>query len=120
MEAVEAIHARIRRELPVDDILSCLHDDGDACECRKPKPGLILNGAQRHGIDPRRSFMIGDRWRDMDAGKNAGCRTVWIDRGYHERGPALAPDVRVASLSEAVTWILKQIDAGIDSENNAT
>jgi len=115
-EEVEAIHRRIRRELPVDDVLSCPHDDGDECACRKPKPGLILEGAERHGIDPRRSFMIGDRWRDVDAGKSAGCRTVWIDRGYHERGPAMAPDARVGSLGEAVTWILEQID----SENHGT
>ena len=115
-EEVEAIHQRIRRELPVDDILSCLHDDADGCGCRKPKPGLILKGAQKYGIDPRRSFMIGDRWRDIDAGKSAGCRTVWIDHGYRERPPALAPDVRVSSLSGAVTWILEQID----SENDAT
>jgi len=111
VEEVEAIHERIRSELPVDDVLSCLHDDGDGCTCRKPKPGLILEGAIRYGIDTRRSFMIGDRWRDMDAGKSAGCRTVWIDRGYHERGPSVAPDVRVGSLSEAVTWILEQIDS---------
>ena len=115
-EAVEAIHERIRRELPVDDVLSCFHDDADGCSCRKPKPGLILEGAERHGIDPRRSFMIGDRWRDIDAGKGAGCRTIWIDRGYRERGPSHAPDARVGSLSEAVTWILQQID----SEENGT
>jgi D-glycero-D-manno-heptose 1,7-bisphosphate phosphatase len=114
--AVEAIHDRLRRELPVDEVLSCLHDDGDGCACRKPKPGMILEGAQRHGIDPRRSFMIGDRWRDIDAGSGAGCRTIWIDRGYRERGPTHAPDVRVDSLSEAVTWILQQID----SEENGT
>jgi D-glycero-D-manno-heptose 1,7-bisphosphate phosphatase len=113
---VEAIHERLRRELPVDDILSCLHEDSDDCRCRKPKPGLILEGAERHGIDPRGSFMIGDRWRDIDAGKEAGCRTIWIDRGYRERGPEQAPDVRVSSLSEAVTWILQQID----SDDNAT
>ena len=113
-QAVEAIHQRIRRELPVDDILTCLHDDAAGCPCRKPQPGLILEGAERYGIDPSRSFMIGDRWRDIDAGKSAGCRTVWIDRGYHERGPSFPPDVRVGSLSEAVTWILQQIDAQAD------
>jgi D-glycero-D-manno-heptose 1,7-bisphosphate phosphatase len=114
--AVDAIHDRLRRELPLDDVLSCLHDDGDRCACRKPKPGLILEGAQRHGIDTGRSFMIGDRWRDIDAGTEAGCRTIWIDRGYRERGPTQAPDARVDSLSEAVTWILQQID----SEENGT
>jgi len=110
-EAVEAIHDRLRRELPIDDVLSCFHDDPDACTCRKPLPGLILEGARRHGIAPEASFMIGDRWRDIDAGKSAGCRTVWIDRGYHERRPAQAPDAVAGSLSEAVTWILQQIDS---------
>jgi D-glycero-D-manno-heptose 1,7-bisphosphate phosphatase len=111
VEAVEAIHNRLRRELPIDDILICFHDDADGCACRKPKPGLILNGAVRHSIDPCRSFMIGDRWRDIDAGKEAGCYTIWIDRGYGERRPARVPDARVASLSEAVTQVLQQIDA---------
>jgi D-glycero-D-manno-heptose 1,7-bisphosphate phosphatase len=60
--------------------------------------------------------MIGDRWRDVDAGKRAGCRTIWIDRGYRERAPSQAPDARVCSLNEAVTWILQQVD----SEKNGT
>ncbi len=108
-EAVEAIHDRLRRELPVDDFLCCFHDDGDSCTCRKPKPGLILEGAARHDADPAQSFLVGDRWRDIDAGKAAGCRTVWIDRGYRERGPSAPPDARVASLDEAVGWIVNQL-----------
>jgi D-glycero-D-manno-heptose 1,7-bisphosphate phosphatase len=60
--------------------------------------------------------MIGDRWRDIEAGQRAGCRTIWIDRGYHERGPSQPPDARVGSLSEGVAWILQQID----SEENGT
>ena len=116
VEAVQAIHDRIRLELPVDDFLSCFHDDRDGCSCRKPQPGLIVEGAERHGVNPHSSFMIGDRWRDIDAGKRAGCRTVWIDRGYRERSPSQLPDARVGSLSEAVTWILQQID----SEENGT
>ena len=109
-EAVEAIHERLRRELPVDEFLSCYHDDRDGCGCRKPKPGLIVEGAARHGADPARSFLIGDRWRDIEAGQAAGCRTVWIDLGYRERGPSRAPDARVGSLDEAVEWVVKQID----------
>jgi D-glycero-D-manno-heptose 1,7-bisphosphate phosphatase len=115
-EAVEAIHRRLRLALPLDDFLTCTHDDRDRCACRKPLPGLILEGAARHHADPARSFMIGDRWRDIDAGRAAGCRTVWIDRGYRERGPSHPPDARVESLSEAVTWIL----ARIASESNGT
>ena len=109
-EAVNAIGARLRRELPVDEILVCMHDDGDGCDCRKPKPGLILEGAARFGADLARSFLIGDRWRDIEAGQAAGCRTVWLDRGYHEREPAQPADARVRSLGEAVEWIVGQID----------
>jgi D-glycero-D-manno-heptose 1,7-bisphosphate phosphatase len=109
LAAVKAIHDALRRELPLDEVISCFHDDRDECACRKPRPGLILEGAARCGADPRRSFMVGDRWRDIDAGQAAGCRTIWIDRGYQERGPSAPPDVRVASLPEAVDWILQQL-----------
>jgi D-glycero-D-manno-heptose 1,7-bisphosphate phosphatase len=105
-EGVERMHRRLRSELPLDDVLTCYHDDADDCECRKPLPGLIKRAAQQHGIDLSHSYMIGDRWRDIDAGANAGCKTVLIDWGYKERPPASAPDVRVASLSDAVDWIL--------------
>jgi D-glycero-D-manno-heptose 1,7-bisphosphate phosphatase len=107
--AVEEIHDLLRRALPVDDFISCFHDDANGCDCRKPKPGLLAIGAERHGVDPARSFMVGDRWRDIDAGKAAGCRTVWIDRGYRERGPSQPPDARVASLGEAADWIAEHL-----------
>jgi D-glycero-D-manno-heptose 1,7-bisphosphate phosphatase len=109
-EAVESIHRRLRADLPIDEFLVCFHDDPDGCSCRKPKPGMILEGAARWGVDPARSFLVGDRWRDIEAGQAAGCRTIWIDRGYHERGPVQAPDVRVGSLREAVEWIVNEID----------
>ena len=107
-ETVEAIHARLGGLLPIDDFLSCFHDDAAACDCRKPTPGLILQAAARHGIDPFRSFLVGDRWRDIDAGYAAGCRTILIDRGYQERGPSGPPDATVTSLAEATTWIIAQ------------
>jgi D-sedoheptulose 7-phosphate isomerase len=106
-DTVEAINCRLRSELPLDDVLSCYHDDPDDCDCRKPRPGLIKRAAQQYGIDLGHSYMIGDRWRDVDAGANAGCKTVWIDRGYKEQAPASAPDARVTSLTEAVDWILR-------------
>ena len=102
---VEEIHRRLAEALPIDDFLSCFHDDADACACRKPKPGLILEGAARHQVDLARSFMIGDRWRDIDAGRAAGCRAVWIDCRYRERTPSQPPDRVVSSISEAAEWI---------------
>src|SRR5436309_204613 len=106
-EVVEEIGRRLRAELPLDDVLTCFHDDEDACDCRKPRPGLLLRAASQYRIDLTRSYLAGDRWRDIDAGANAGCRTIWIDRGYDERPPSSIPDARVGSLPEAVDWILK-------------
>lgn len=108
-EVVEAIHRHLQSELPLDDIFTCYHDDQDACACRKPEPGLVIRAAEQYGIDLRRSFLAGDRWRDIDAGARAGCRTIWIDRGYAERSPMLPPDMRVASLPVAVDWILRNV-----------
>jgi D-glycero-D-manno-heptose 1,7-bisphosphate phosphatase len=104
--AVEAMDAQVRAALPVDEIRVCFHDDRDQCHCRKPKPGLVLDAAAAHGIALPESFLIGDRWRDIDCGAAAGVRTVWIDRGYKERGPSYAADFRCVSLAEAVDWIL--------------
>jgi D-glycero-D-manno-heptose 1,7-bisphosphate phosphatase len=105
---VEDIHERISRRLPLDGIYSCFHAGTEACDCRKPKPGMILVDRDSYGVDLSRSFMVGDRWRDIDAGAAAGCRTILIDYGYDERVPDHAPDHRCRSLDEAADWILKQ------------
>jgi len=104
-ETVAAMHDLIKKTLPVDDIRVCFHVDADNCNCRKPKPGLLLAAAADHRIDLGASWMVGDRWRDVDAGRAAGCRTVFVDRGYDETLPN-PPDVTVRSLGEAVPFIL--------------
>jgi len=104
-EDVEAIHDLLRRRLPLDDVRVCYHDDTDGCECRKPKPGMLLEAARDFGIDPERSYMVGDRWRDIEAGRRAGCRTVFIDYGYVEPRPEGA-DFETDSLLSAAEWIL--------------
>ena len=106
--AIEEIHAALRAALPVDEFLVCPHDDADGCECRKPKPGLLFEGAARHGVELRGSYMVGDRWRDVEAGQRAGCRTVFIDYGYAERKPSPPADATVPSLTAAADWILKE------------
>ncbi len=110
-EGVDAIHAAIGAALPIDDFRVCWHDDVDQCACRKPKPGLLLDAAAGRRIDLRRSYLIGDRWRDVDAGASAGCRTVLIDRGYREQAPRNPPDFRAASLTAAADWILRATPA---------
>ena len=104
--AVERMHLKLGSELPLDGFLVCYHDDSDHCDCRKPRPGLLIEAARRHDLDLARCYLVGDRWRDVDAGVAAGCKAIWIDRGYSERPPASAPSSRVASLREAVNWIL--------------
>jgi D-glycero-D-manno-heptose 1,7-bisphosphate phosphatase len=104
-QSVEDIHERISRELCVDAILTCFHDDSDDCDCRKPRPGLLLRAARDFDLDVGASFMVGDRWRDLEAGVRAGCRTFYVDGGYDERPPA-SYDYRVASLPEAAGIVL--------------
>lgn len=107
-EKVEAMNARLLSELAIDDVLTCFHD-GDDCDCRKPKPGAILSAARQYGIDLGRSFMIGDRWRDVEAGQRAGCRCFFVDNEYGEQQPA-APFVSVSSLAAAADWILEELN----------
>ena len=109
-EVVDAMNAALLAALPLDDMLVCYHDDRDDCDCRKPRPGLLLRAAARYGIDLRSSFMIGDRWKDVEAARAAGCAAVLIDYGYAESGPTgCAPDRTVGSLAEGAAWILEQL-----------
>ena len=103
-EVVHDINEELIRHLPVEAVYVCFHDDADGCRCRKPAPGLLLEAADDLGLDLGRSFMVGDRWRDIEAGRRAGCRTVHIDRHYAERAPE-RPDVVTTGLAEAVNWI---------------
>jgi D-glycero-D-manno-heptose 1,7-bisphosphate phosphatase len=105
--AVEGINSLLSRALPLDEFFICYHTDRDGCGCRKPLPGLILEAAAKHSIDLGSSYMVGDRWRDIDAGAAAGCRTILIDRDYRERAPDHRPDYRVRTLAEAADAILK-------------
>jgi len=111
-EALDAMHQGLRALLPLDDILVCCHTDKDECDCRKPMPGMLLEAARKHNIDLAASFMVGDRWRDIEAGYNAGCRTMLIDYGYTERPPDREPDLRVSSLREAADWIIRSTPKG--------
>jgi D-glycero-D-manno-heptose 1,7-bisphosphate phosphatase len=106
---VEAIHARLRSELPMLDVLACFHDDGDGCPCRKPRPGLLLEAARRRAIDLGRSFLVGDRWSDVIAGQSAGCRSVLVETPFSGRRRC-RPDHCVRDLAGAAEWILTQTE----------
>jgi len=112
-QTLDAMHESLLASLPLDDILVCCHTDLDNCDCRKPIPGMLLEAARKHNIDLTASFMVGDRWRDIDAGYNAGCKTILIDYGYSERPPDREPDLRVGSLREAADWIIRSTPRGV-------
>ena len=110
-ESVEEMNAFLAGVLNIDEVVVCYHDDPDKCDCRKPAPGMLLRAAQRWAIDLAGSFMVGDRWRDIEAGRRAGCRTVLIRSGH---GEALTepPDHAADSLADACDWILKAVVSG--------
>jgi len=85
MKTVDDINNYLKQQLFIDDFFCCVHDNADQCECRKPKPGMIFAAAKKWNIDLDHSFMVGDRWRDIETGKNANIRTILIDYGYNEK-----------------------------------
>lgn len=105
VDLVDRINAALMQRLGLHEVRVCAHDDGDNCECRKPKPGMLTQAAAQWDIDLGISFMVGDRWRDIDAGRAAGCGTVHIDYGYNERRPT-SPDFVCGSFEEAVDWMI--------------
>lgn len=102
---VEAINQHLQQCLPIDDFRTCYHDSDDGCACRKPLPGALLDAAKTFDIDLTVSYMVGDRWRDTEAGACAGCKTIFIDYGYAEKQPETV-NHRVQSLREAADIIL--------------
>ena len=108
-ETVEMIHAEMCRRLPIDRVEVCYHPGGKQsnCDCRKPRPGMLRRAARELGIDLGQSWMVGDRWRDVDCGHAAGCRTVFIDRGYAEE-LRQKPHFSAGNLAEAADIILRE------------
>ena len=106
---VIVINSFLHKNLPIDEILTCYHDDSDFCECRKPKPGSLFNAAVQLNLDLKKCYMVGDRWRDIEAGRSAGCKTIFIDYNYKEKQPDFY-DFRALNLIEAVKFILGDFD----------
>lgn len=102
-EVVDAINASLADRLPIDEVRVCYHDDKDGCSCRKPQPGLLTRAPT---YDLAHSVMVGDRWRDIEAGKRAGVRATVLVVSSHEEGCPVEPDLRAGSLAEAVPFIL--------------
>ena len=107
-EEVEAIHSHLRQTLAVDGIRVCYHDDADGCACRKPSPGMLYAAAVEHDIALSASYMVGDRWRDVGAGRNAGCATILVLSDRAEP-TTVTPDSVASDLSHAATLILSRL-----------
>jgi D-glycero-D-manno-heptose 1,7-bisphosphate phosphatase len=109
-EAVQSMHSKLHSALPsIDRIEICYHAGeryGERCDCRKPRPGMILRAAAELKIDLRASYVIGDRWRDIDCARAAGCRAIFIERGYQERLRE-TPDFTVSNFKDAVSTLLR-------------
>jgi D-glycero-D-manno-heptose 1,7-bisphosphate phosphatase len=108
---VEEMHDILKAVLPLDDIQVCYHDDHDLCFCRKPNPGMLLSAANTWHVSLPESYMVGDRWKDVEAGRRAGCKTVLLRSSYNN------DEARVAhyfadSIWDAASWILRQDASG--------
>jgi D-glycero-D-manno-heptose 1,7-bisphosphate phosphatase len=106
-EMVESLHQRLELQLGIQHFYTCFHGDFDNCLCRKPRPGLLNLAAADLDIDLKKSFMIGDRWRDVSAGQLAGCRCFFLNYNYTEKHPKM-PYLEVSSLFDAVQIILEE------------
>ena len=103
---VEKFHTELKSQLPLDKIYTCYHGEDGECECRKPKPGLLFQAAKDYNIDCKNSFLVGDRWKDIDAGNSANCKTIFINYHYSEKAK-IAANYETSSLYNAAKWILK-------------
>jgi D-glycero-D-manno-heptose 1,7-bisphosphate phosphatase len=107
---LDELHAHMGRLLPLDRVEVCLHAGakyGQPCSCRKPRPGMLEHAAREMGIELTASWMVGDRWRDIDCGHAAGCRTVFLDYDYDEP-LRIQPDHRARDLAMAARIIIEQ------------
>jgi D-glycero-D-manno-heptose 1,7-bisphosphate phosphatase len=117
---VQEVNDRMRRELRavgarLDGVYYCPHGSGDDCDCRKPKTGMIERAALEHNLDVSRSYVVGDRYGDMELAFRAGCKAVFVRTGYglgeetwHARHWPRQPDAIADDLQRAVDWILGQ------------
>jgi D-glycero-D-manno-heptose 1,7-bisphosphate phosphatase len=120
-QLVRDVHDRMNAELAevgarLDGVYYCPHALADECECRKPRTGMMEQAARELGLDLKRSFVVGDRYGDIELANRAGARGILVRTGYgegefawHWKGWAQQPQFVAADLPEAVQWILKEV-----------
>ena len=97
------MHTNLMEAAEIDDIFVCPHLEIHNCFCRKPKIGMIKDAQKKYSINLQKSFVVGDRWRDVEAAKNAGCTSILVGTGYNEK--KITPDFQVNSLVECLKII---------------
>lgn len=117
---VHSVNELMKRELAaagarIDAIYYCPHTSADHCDCRKPKTGLLERAAREHSLDLSRSFVVGDRYGDIELARNVRARGILVRTGYGEGELAwhsakwpTQPDFVAEDLSKAADWILRQ------------
>jgi D-glycero-D-manno-heptose 1,7-bisphosphate phosphatase len=105
-KTVVKMNSYIKKKIKLDDMFVCYHDNEHNCSCRKPKPGLLLKASKKWKIDLKKSFMIGDRWKDILAGKKVGCKTIFINNNY-KNDKKVKADFTFKSLLKAVNKVEK-------------
>ena len=105
---LDRMHALLKQQLPLDDILVCPHDESDHCNCRKPQAGLLTEAGFKWHLDLERSYVVSDKWQDAQAAHVVGCTSLmlqspWIGGGHH--------DFVLSNLSELVQKI-QQVRSG--------
>lgn len=110
VDVLESIHNRMvhhlaRENVAIDAIYYCPHDRNGNCQCRKPRPRMLLQAAEEHGIDLRQSWMVGDAATDIEAGHAAGCRTVWLRPEIFNGDSPPPAEFSATSIQEAADWI---------------
>jgi len=117
---VHEVNEMMKRQLlkagaTIDAVYYCPHTSEDNCSCRKPKTGMLDRAAREHALDLGRSFVVGDRYADVELARNAGARGILVRTGYGEgeltwhaaKWPA-RPEFVAQDLAEAADWILRQ------------
>jgi D-glycero-D-manno-heptose 1,7-bisphosphate phosphatase len=92
----------LKKELTIDDVFYCKHDDIDNCKCRKPSSGLIIEASKKWNIDLKNSFLIGDNWKDIEAGKDINLKSFLLDKDYNE---GFEFEDRLKNLSDLINLI---------------
>ena len=118
IESVNAMHSILKEKTHVTDIFLCPHSQNEGCHCRKPKPGMLMAAAKKYNIDLQKSFMVGDRSSDVDAGLEAGCRAIFLNRHYKEPSP-LKQEKTFSSLNSVTNYIIHQTFTHQKQQTNA-